>query len=524
VASKYAAAMLSARMLGMSRDEGRLIFGLTINQAAATLAAALVGYRIGLLDETVLNGTVMMILVTCILGPWMTQRFGRRVAQTQQAAPHPMHGPQIERVLVPLSSPRTTERLIDLSFLLRGAHHAQPVYALHVVSEEAGVEAGINEADRVLAAAVIRGSAAGVAVQGVTRIEANPATGILRAARELRATTLVLGWSDQSPARALLFRSLLARLLEGTRRQTVVICRAPHPLATVRRVVVVVPPLMERHDGAGSALRMVVRLASRIGATVHVWVCEQGKQPLQAIAAAEKIRVDGAWVAYDDWNDILGSLARHTTDADMLILIGPRNGQLAWSRSVERLPSLLARQFTAHNAAVIYPPDVDDEPADAGPPAHRKEERMAFDLKRIWQRCASDALTAGSGSVSTVIAALVRRRFGDGHEAERVVRALTGNEAVEVVPGVLLLHAHIDQFEEAALLLATGHFEHADGTPIRVVLLLASPLDSPPEQHLRLLAAIAHLAQNKQRLDRIATAGDPAILQAVLLPGEAGSS
>ncbi len=520
VACKYLSAVVSARLLGMSRDEGMLIFGLTVNQAAATLAAALVGRRLGLLDDTVLNGTVMMILVTCILGPWVTQRFGRRVALTQQAAPPTAHGdPHTERVLVTLGSPRTAERLLDLAILLRGAHQKQPVYALHVVPEGGDIEAGVNASDRVLAAAMVHGSAAGVTVQGVTRIEANPAAGILRAVRELRATTLVLGWGDRNPARVLLFRSLLDRVLSGTRRQTLLICRAPYPLAAVRRVVVVVPPLMELQRDVGSGLRTVTRLATRIGATVEVFSGEHGRQTLQAAAAAEKTKVIGGWARYDNWEDILGILERFVATEDMLVLVSPRSGQLAWDKSVERLPSLLARRFPAHNAVVVYPPDPDDPARGDESLTLQSEDREAeSDLERAWACCAADALTGGSGPVQGVIAATVRRRFGGAGDAERVVRALLNNEAVEIAPGVLLLHAHIEGLDEAALLLASGRFEQAGGPPARVIVLLASPLGSPPEEHLRLLAAIARLAQDEARVARLATARDSTELRDALRP------
>lgn len=61
------------------------MFGLTNSQAASTLAAVLIGYNIiigytsdglpvRLLNENILNGTVVMILVTCTIASFATQR------------------------------------------------------------------------------------------------------------------------------------------------------------------------------------------------------------------------------------------------------------------------------------------------------------------------------------------------------------------------------------------------------------------------------------------------------------------
>lgn len=520
IAAKYTAAALAARLFRMGRAEGGLMFGLTVNQAAATLAAALVGRRLGLFDDNVLNGTVMMILVTCVLGPWLTQHFARVVAAAQRAEPAAAHLRRQVRVLVSLGSRTTADRLLDLAVLVRGSEQGQPVHALHVVADGGDVEMGINASDRVLAAAMVRGAAAGVTVQGITRIEANPAAGILRVTRELRATALVLGWGDRNPARVLLFRSLLDRVLGGTRRQTVLVCRAPYPLAAVRRVVVVVPPFMERQREISSGLNTVCRLAGRIGAAVEVFGDGRGLKILQAAATTERLRIDAGWVPYDDWEDILNILARHLAEKDMVVLISPRSGQLAWDRTVERLPSQLASRFASHNAVVVYPPDPDAGSGSGGyvlPAARPEGLDETFPIDLILAHAATDALTAGTGSVDATITTLARRRFGDGPVAQRVIQALKRNEAVELTSGVWLLHAHVEGVSEAALLLAAGLFQHpANQPPARIVALLVSPLDSPPEQHLHLLATFARLTQDATRVARIAAARDAASLHEAL--------
>lgn len=63
----------------------KTVWSLTLPQVAATLAATLVAYRtfnaVGqpLLDGRMLNGVLIMVLVTAILGPVLTQRFASRL-------------------------------------------------------------------------------------------------------------------------------------------------------------------------------------------------------------------------------------------------------------------------------------------------------------------------------------------------------------------------------------------------------------------------------------------------------------
>lgn len=83
---KWIASWLTQKIYRMSALERELMFGLSNAQAAATLAAVLVGYNIilpdgsRLLNEDVLNGTVLLILVTCIVSSFTTERAARKMA------------------------------------------------------------------------------------------------------------------------------------------------------------------------------------------------------------------------------------------------------------------------------------------------------------------------------------------------------------------------------------------------------------------------------------------------------------
>src|SRR5690625_7391990 len=79
LAAKWLAAFAAAKIIGFSRDQAWLSFGLTVPQAAATLATVFVGMEVGLIGEEILNGAMMTILVTCIIGPVLVRSEERRV-------------------------------------------------------------------------------------------------------------------------------------------------------------------------------------------------------------------------------------------------------------------------------------------------------------------------------------------------------------------------------------------------------------------------------------------------------------
>src|SRR5690625_3539374 len=80
LAAKWLAAFAAAKIIGFSRDQAWLSFGLTVPQAAATLATVFVGMEVGLIGEEILNGAIMTILVTCIIGPVLVEKYGYRLA------------------------------------------------------------------------------------------------------------------------------------------------------------------------------------------------------------------------------------------------------------------------------------------------------------------------------------------------------------------------------------------------------------------------------------------------------------
>jgi Kef-type K+ transport system membrane component KefB len=103
-AGKWGAAWLTVRLFDFTPTERNVIFGLSNARAAATLTAVLVGFELKVLDESVLNGAVITILVTCIISSLVTEQAGRRLAITESTKKVDLGGGP-SRILVPISNP-----------------------------------------------------------------------------------------------------------------------------------------------------------------------------------------------------------------------------------------------------------------------------------------------------------------------------------------------------------------------------------------------------------------------------------
>jgi hypothetical protein len=94
------------------------MFGLSVPQAAATLAVTFVGLEIGLFDETVVNAVIVMILVTGLVGRRWSSATARKVALHEEQAPYDPAGTAPDPH--PHLQPGHRRGLLDIAFMLRG--------------------------------------------------------------------------------------------------------------------------------------------------------------------------------------------------------------------------------------------------------------------------------------------------------------------------------------------------------------------------------------------------------------------
>lgn len=86
IVAKLIAGVVTRKSFGYTRDEGLIMWALALPQVAATLAVALTAYQAknadgqSLIDEPILNSVLVLVVVSSILGPVLTELFGKRMA------------------------------------------------------------------------------------------------------------------------------------------------------------------------------------------------------------------------------------------------------------------------------------------------------------------------------------------------------------------------------------------------------------------------------------------------------------
>jgi Kef-type K+ transport system membrane component KefB len=352
-ATKWVAALASARILGYSRDEGVVIFGLSVAQAAATLAAVLIGYQIGLFDDAVLNGAIMMILVSCIVAPWVTERYGRRVAIGMESAPLPLEeSPQ--RLLVPLANPDTAPALLDFALMLQRPRNTDPLFVLSVVAPDGDEHEAVRRGELLLGDVIGHAAASGKSVSTMVRLDLNPASGIDRAIRERRVSHVVMGWRGSVDVGARIFGTVFDQVLEMT-RVAVIVTRLIRPLGTTERIRLVMPEWIEHEPGLDSILHPAVMLASQTSAPIEVLGTPESIQAVvaHAMAISGDIVISGTDV--DPSSDVVGYIYETSLEDDLVLLIGARHGSVSWHPGLDRLPRATADRLPGQNLVVGFP-------------------------------------------------------------------------------------------------------------------------------------------------------------------------
>ncbi len=351
-AGKWLAAFFTQKLFNYSIEERNVIFGLSNARAAASLTAVLIGFNLGILDENVLNGTILMILVTCVVSSLVVEKAGRQLAIAEREQTHDL-STSLNRILVPISNPATIEQLIDFAILIKEPHSEEPIYSLTVVKDAADTDTQLLANKKMLQKAILHASATNNTVQLVSRIDVNIAGGILRAMRELMITEVVIGWNGKVTTTERIFGSILDNLLLES-QQMIMVCKILHPLNTMERVVVAVPANAQKEKGFFNWIHTIRIVARQIGASIHFLAKATTIDALQTILHNSKPAVEVTYKTFDNW-DSFSDLTNEITTHDLFIVVSARQDTVSYQSNLDKVPKRLAKYFDTISFVIIYP-------------------------------------------------------------------------------------------------------------------------------------------------------------------------
>jgi len=361
--AKFIAAWLTQKTFKFSADERRLIFGLSNAQAAATLAAVLVGYNIvvgvdesgnviRLLNESILNGTILMILVTCTIASFVAQKGAQNIALAERDGEETSSNDAIEeRILIPVNNEDYTEELVNLSVTIKSKRNKVGLYALNVIDNSGQGDGSEKRANKILESASKTAASTDNQLHSLLRYDINTLNGIVNVVKEHKITDIILGLTDKKG----LLDAFFVNLTEGILSRcdtTTFIYKPSQPLSTIKRHLVVVPENAEREVGFPFWLIKVWNLGRNTGAQLVFLATQPTIDYLTEIHA--KHPVSSEFRLFEDWGDFLIMLKELKTD-DNLIVIMSRRSFPSYHNSMAKIPNQLKRYFEDNSTMMIYP-------------------------------------------------------------------------------------------------------------------------------------------------------------------------
>ncbi|WP_090382920.1 cation:proton antiporter [Natronobacterium texcoconense] len=365
IGTKFVAAWTVGELLDFDRTERGVMFGLSSGQAAAALAITILGVEAGLFGAAELNAVVLMLLVTALVSPWITERYSRRLAVSDDADPEREDAVD-PRILLPLPPDSENRRdLLEFGFLLRDESGTNPIHLLSVVrpSWSGDTESNVEEVESQLRDLAEFAYAAEAPLEIETRVNHNVASGIARGALETRSDHVIMGWNPSKTFGEKVFGSIIDQVLDWT-TLPVSVTHFGHPVNTTGHLRVIVPRSIDHHDGFYEGVYKVKRLADKLGVPITVYVFEEQTNRYQQLFDFVEIDVSAEFETVSGWDDLQSELRDVTESNDLVVTLSSRVGGVGWDDELEALPNRLV-ELPSRSFVVFYlregEPDYDSQ-------------------------------------------------------------------------------------------------------------------------------------------------------------------
>lgn len=349
---KWIAAQLSGRIFRYTKEQRNLIFGLSSAHAAATLAVILVGYNLGIINDEVLNGTIVLILITCVVASFVTERAGKEVVLHMDSEPAQV-SINTQRVLVPIANPQTMEKLIDFAMLIKNPKDYSPIVGLTVVKDDDQAQANLLQSKKLLDKAILYAAAADQQIEIMSTIDRNITNGIKRTATEKFITDIVAGWSSQKNLADIIFGQTFDKLVKQT-TQTIFITRFTMPLNVHKNIVLICPFFAEKEPGFYKWVISILRISSQLSTGIHLYGPMEVAHAIREFVALNEVAQKVEYKGTIDMGAI-SSLTSKVQPLDMVVLVSSREGGISYTPALDVLPKKMSKYFAPNSLVFIYP-------------------------------------------------------------------------------------------------------------------------------------------------------------------------
>lgn len=361
IGGKYLSAVATQKTFRLTKEEGKLIFGLSSASAAATLASVMVGYNIilsetetgepvRLLNEHVLNGSILLILISCTISSFISMASAQKIAESDNEDTVSGTSHEEESILLAINHEETIERMVNLGILIKAHSNTEDLFALNVINEDKN-ESSVKNAEKLLHQAADTAAAADVKLQALKRYDNDVINGVNNVIKEQKITDLIIGLEDEKGFSPSFVYNLYNGYLQND-DVNVLVYHAAQPLSTIKKYAVMIPENAHKEAGFFHSLLRVWNIARNSGATVAFYAPENIIDILQKII--KKANIEAEFIIMNTWQDGEKTAAQLKDDEALIILMAKR-GMQSYIPRMRLIPELLNRYLNDNNYLLIFP-------------------------------------------------------------------------------------------------------------------------------------------------------------------------
>lgn len=361
IGGKYVAAILTKKTFSLSNDEGTLIFGMSAASAAATLASVMVGYNIilfeneagepvRLLNEHVLNGSILLILVSCTISSFVSMASAQRIADSDKEETVAGTSHENEKILLALNHENTVEKIVNLGLLIKTQTNKDSLFAVNIINEDKS-ESSSKNAEKLLGEAVNMAAGADVKLNPITRHDNDVVLGISNVVKEQNITDLIIGLEEEKGFSS----SFTYNLYNGYLRNkeiNVIIYHAVQPVATIKKYAVLIPANAEHEPGFFHSLLRVWNIGKNSGAKMSFYANDKTTEILKSII--KKANIEAVFNTVTTWQEAQETACNLQQDEGLIILMADR-GMPSYFSQMQQVPEILNKNLNNNNYILIYP-------------------------------------------------------------------------------------------------------------------------------------------------------------------------
>ncbi len=363
LSGKWLPAWIAQRIFGMPSSGRRMMFGLTTAHTAVALAVVTIGYNMTdaeghrLMDETILNGTILVILVTCAIAPIVTASAAARIKismlEEGETDGNYEQRHKSENILIPVANPLTAASLVEMAMLMRSRRRSNRdnLYALHVRGDNSPASKAVGR--NSLEIAQRAAASIDAKITPIERYDLNTVTGIVNTVEERDITSVVLGMHRKTNVIDSFLGSKIEQLQRLTNRM-LIISRCYIPINTVTRIVVYVPPKAEYETGFPRWVKALASLSVELGCRIIFYCDKNIVRLIRGVISRAGIETRDEYYPTDGTDDFI-LISGKVLDDDLFVTIAARANSVSYSTAMTEMPDFLQRYFSNNNLMIIYP-------------------------------------------------------------------------------------------------------------------------------------------------------------------------